>query len=112
RLAPFNKPLCPGAASAAFRRVGLRPRRAVEGLPMRREDRGSKRNNSEAAWLRAVVETAVDGVILIDAQGLIMKFNPACELLRRTMREDVEIVTDFDPERRAAFADPAQLESA
>ena len=77
---------------------------------MRREDRGSKRNNSEAAWLRAVVETAVDGVILIDAQGLIMKFNPACELLRRTMREDVEIVTDFDPERRAAFADPAQLD--
>ena len=41
----------------------------------------SKRNSSEAAWLRAVVETAVDGVILIDAHGLIMKFNPACEKL-------------------------------
>jgi PAS domain S-box-containing protein len=31
--------------------------------------------------LRAVVETAVDGVILIDAQGLIQVFNPACERL-------------------------------
>jgi PAS domain S-box-containing protein len=34
------------------------------------------------------------------------------KLLRRTMREDVEIVTDFDPDVRTAFADPAQLESA
>ncbi|HEV7285947.1 MAG TPA: PAS domain S-box protein, partial [Kaistia sp.] len=31
--------------------------------------------------LRAVVETAVDGVILIDAFGLVEMFNPACELL-------------------------------
>ena len=31
--------------------------------------------------LRAVVETAVDGVILIDAQGRIQVFNPACEKL-------------------------------
>jgi len=28
------------------------------------------------------------------------------------MREDVEIKTDFDPELRSAYADPAQLESA
>jgi CheY-like chemotaxis protein len=28
------------------------------------------------------------------------------------MREDIEIVTDFDPDLRVAFADPAQLESA
>ena len=41
----------------------------------------SKRNSSEAAWLRAVVETAVDGVILIDAQGSVLMFNPACEKL-------------------------------
>jgi nitrogen-specific signal transduction histidine kinase/ActR/RegA family two-component response regulator len=34
------------------------------------------------------------------------------KLLRRAMREDVEIRTDFDSELRAAFADPAQLESA
>jgi PAS domain S-box-containing protein len=31
--------------------------------------------------LRAVIETAVDGVILIDAQGQIQVFNPACEKL-------------------------------
>jgi PAS domain S-box-containing protein len=31
--------------------------------------------------LRAVVETAVDGVILIDAHGCIQMFNPACEKL-------------------------------
>ena len=31
--------------------------------------------------LRAVVETAVDGVILIDAFGLVEMFNPACEAL-------------------------------
>jgi PAS domain S-box-containing protein len=34
------------------------------------------------------------------------------KLLRRTMREDIEIRIDFDPEISPAFADPAQLESA
>ncbi len=33
------------------------------------------------AWLRAVVETAVDGVILIDARGIVLMFNRACEKL-------------------------------
>jgi PAS domain S-box-containing protein len=36
---------------------------------------------TEAAWLRVVVETAVDGVILIDARGIVLMFNPACEKL-------------------------------
>src|SRR5690606_38386503 len=36
---------------------------------------------NEQARLRAVVETAVDGVILIDAYGVILLFNPACERL-------------------------------
>ena len=31
--------------------------------------------------LRTVIDTAVDGVILIDAQGSILSFNPACEKL-------------------------------
>jgi len=35
----------------------------------------------DASRLRAVVNTAVDGVILIDAQGIILMFNPACERL-------------------------------
>jgi PAS domain S-box-containing protein len=35
----------------------------------------------EAKWLRVVMETAVDGVILIDARGNILMFNFACEKL-------------------------------
>jgi PAS domain S-box-containing protein len=31
--------------------------------------------------LRALVDTAVDGVILIDALGVVKMFNPACERL-------------------------------
>jgi len=34
-----------------------------------------------AARLKAVVDTAVDGVILIDAVGTVLLFNPACERL-------------------------------
>jgi len=33
------------------------------------------------ARLRTVTETAVDGVILIDARGVVLMFNPACEKL-------------------------------
>ncbi len=36
---------------------------------------------NEQSRLRAVVDTAVDGVILIDARGIILVFNPACERL-------------------------------
>ncbi|MBL8544866.1 MAG: PAS domain S-box protein [Hyphomonadaceae bacterium] len=35
----------------------------------------------EQSRLRAVVDTAVDGVILINAEGVILMFNPACERL-------------------------------
>lgn len=35
----------------------------------------------DASRLRTVLNTAVDGVILIDAHGVIMSFNPACERL-------------------------------
>jgi PAS domain S-box-containing protein len=42
-----------------------------------------------AAQLRAVVDTAVDGVILIDADGRILKFNPACEKLFRYQADEV-----------------------
>ena len=33
------------------------------------------------ASIKAVVDTAVDGVIMIDAQGIVQMFNPACERL-------------------------------
>jgi PAS domain S-box-containing protein len=36
---------------------------------------------SDEGRLRAVVNTAVDGVILIDAAGTVLMFNPACEKL-------------------------------
>ena len=36
-------------------------------------------NSKHELRLRTVVETAVDGVILIDAEGSIFMFNPACE---------------------------------
>jgi PAS domain S-box-containing protein len=42
-----------------------------------------------AERLRAVVETAVDGVILIDARGRVLMFNPACELLFGYSAEEV-----------------------
>src|SRR5438552_639324 len=35
----------------------------------------------DAGLLRAVVDTAISGVILIDARGRVLMFNPACELL-------------------------------
>lgn len=35
----------------------------------------------EQSRFKAVVDTAVDGVILIDADGIILMFNPACENL-------------------------------
>jgi PAS domain S-box-containing protein len=41
------------------------------------------------ARLKAVVDTAVDGVILIDARGCILKFNPACEKLFQYRKEEV-----------------------
>ena len=48
---------------------------------MSRGDRIARPDHSDADWLRAVVDTAVDGVILIDARGGILMFNPACEKL-------------------------------
>jgi PAS domain S-box-containing protein len=35
----------------------------------------------DSEWLRVVLDTAVDGVIVIDASGTILVFNPACERL-------------------------------
>jgi PAS domain S-box-containing protein len=44
-------------------------------------NRSQRALSESAARLRAVVETAVDGVILIDQNGAILMFNPACEKL-------------------------------
>src|SRR6476660_4313511 len=47
----------------------------------------TERNSAERALresagrMRALIETAVDGAILIDARGTVLMFNPACEKL-------------------------------
>jgi PAS domain S-box-containing protein len=44
-------------------------------------ERAGREIRETAARLRALVETAVDGVIMIDARGRVQMFNPACEKL-------------------------------
>jgi PAS domain S-box-containing protein len=44
---------------------------------------------TQAKWLRAVMETAVDGVILIDARGTVLMFNSACERLFKYRADEV-----------------------
>jgi len=46
-------------------------------------------NARDALRLTTVVETAVDGVILIDAQGIVMMFNAACEKLFGYRKDEV-----------------------
>ena len=45
------------------------------------EDRRRPRAVSDADALTGLMRTIVDGVITIDARGLIVDFNPACETL-------------------------------
>jgi PAS domain S-box-containing protein len=56
---------------------------------MNAHGRAPTRIAPKAEWLRAVVETAVDGVILIDAQGCVLMFNPACEKLFQYSADEV-----------------------
>src|SRR5260370_27790816 len=44
-------------------------------------ERAEQALRESAARLKAVVDTAVDGVILINARGCVVMFNPACERL-------------------------------
>ena len=43
----------------------------------------------KSSYLRAVVETAVDGVILIDPHGKVLLFNPACERIFGYSAEEI-----------------------
>jgi PAS domain S-box-containing protein len=52
-------------------------------------ERAERKLRESNARLKAVVDTAVDGVILIDAGGCILKFNPACEKLFQYRSEEV-----------------------
>ena len=51
----------------------------IHDLTERKQAEKALRDSAER--IRAVVETAVDGVILIDSHGTIRMFNPACEKL-------------------------------
>jgi PAS domain S-box-containing protein len=52
-------------------------------------ERVGKALREGAARLKAVVETAVDGVILIDARGYVLMFNPACERLFKFHADEI-----------------------
>lgn len=59
----------------------------IRDLTERKAAEAALREGSER--LRVVVETAVDGVILIDSRGTLQMFNPACERLFGYRAEDV-----------------------
>src|SRR5437660_689182 len=61
----------------------MRPRASDFEVRIRRDMTKTAPANpaTETHLLRAVVDTAVDGVILIDADGSVLMFNPACEKL-------------------------------
>jgi PAS domain S-box-containing protein len=64
---------------AALKEEEIKSRDSEQLLGQIRETQRALRESM--ARLTAVVETAVDGFILIDAQGRILLFNPACERL-------------------------------
>ena len=66
-------------AQAALQEEEIKGRGAEQLLAQFRETQRALRESM--ARLTAVVETAVDGFILIDARGRILLFNPACERL-------------------------------
>jgi PAS domain S-box-containing protein len=68
-------------------------------------DRGAELTQRLLAFGRRQILRPVD----IECNELLDSMH---KLLRRTVREDIEIKTDFDPDLPSAFADPAQLESA
>jgi two-component system sensor kinase FixL len=65
-----------------------RLRRAVEPLRQRNEQLEAQGRTTEARW-RSIVESAVDGIVVIDARGRIEAFNPAAERLFGYSEADV-----------------------
>ncbi|MBI3438392.1 MAG: PAS domain S-box protein [Proteobacteria bacterium] len=79
RALPSNIDLSSPCAPDAFLQ---KPRsRAAKGGRVTTETPLVSSSTKEDSRLRALVDTAVDGVILIDARGSILMFNPACERL-------------------------------
>src|ERR1700730_307941 len=72
---------------AALEEQELKSRDSAELLQQLRQSQRALRESMTR--LTAVVETAVDGFILIDAKGCILLFNPACERLFGYRAEEV-----------------------
>lgn len=104
----FNNLLTVIVGNAEFLSESLKSRRDLQLLADdigRAGDRGSELTQRLLAFGRRQVLRPVE----IDCDALLDTMH---KLLQRTLRQDIEIKTDFDAELSFAFADPAQLESA
>jgi PAS domain S-box-containing protein len=104
----FNNLLTVIVGNAELLSENLKPRQDLKQLADdigRAGDRGAELTQRLLAFGRRQILVPVE----IECNALLDSMH---KLLRRTLREDIEIKTDFDPGIPAAFADPAQLESA
>jgi len=104
----FNNLLTVIVGNSEFLSDQLKPRPDLQQLADdigRAGDRGAELTQRLLAFSRRQTLRPVE----VDCNNLLESMH---KLLRRTMREDIEIRIDFDPEIPRAFADPAQLESA
>ena len=104
----FNNLLTVIVGNSEFLSDQLKPRPDLQQLADdigRAGERGAELTQRLLAFSRRQTLRPVE----IDCNNLLGSMH---KLLRRTMREDIEIKIDFDPEVSRAFADPAQLESA
>jgi PAS domain S-box-containing protein len=104
----FNNLLTVIAGNAEFLSEKLKARQDLKQLADdigRAGDRGAELTQRLLAFGRRQILRPVE----IKCNDLLDSMH---KLLRRTMREDIEIKTDFDPDLPLAFADPAQVESA
>jgi PAS domain S-box-containing protein len=104
----FNNLLTVIIGNAELLSQQLKPRPDLQRLAddiERAGDRGAELTQRLLAFSRRQTLMPVE----FDCNGLLETMRT---LLRRTLREDIEIKTAFDPDLWTAFADPAQLESA
>jgi PAS domain S-box-containing protein len=104
----FNNLLTVIVGNAEFLSEKLKSRQDLKQLADdigRAGDRGGELTQQLLAFSRRQVLRPVE----IECDDLLESMH---KMLRRTMREDIEVETDFDHDIPLAFADPAQLESA